>query len=67
MNFKKLFAMTLAGATLCATLTGCVTTETAGGGSDSGGSSRSADGSYTIGYCNGADSDVFMVAFYRGD
>lgn len=62
MNFKRLFAMTLAGATLCAALTGCVTTETAGSSSASGDSSGSADGSYTIGYCNGADSDVFMVA-----
>ena len=60
---KKLAALFLAASMVVASLAGCSGPGTAnnkeGFGSSSGGS---ADGKFTIGYCNGADSDVFMVA-----
>lgn len=67
---RKLWALGLAGAMMISMLTGC----SYGEGSNTSGSADtkavSGDtanaggegGTFTIGYCNGADSDVFMVA-----
>lgn len=59
-NLKKLAALGLAGAMTLGMLSGCGSN----GSSDaSGDANASADGEkFVVGYCNGADSDVFMVA-----
>lgn len=58
-KFKKVISLAAAGILLMSMLAGCSSTN---GSSDSGDSGSSSDGKFVIGYCNGADSDVFMVA-----
>lgn len=63
LKLKKLAALGLAGAMTLGMLTGCGGNGGDSAGKGSGEPGASGDGEkYTVGYCNGADSDVFMVA-----
>lgn len=56
-NLKKLTSLFVAGTMTLAMLGGC-----AGGGTPSASGGAASGDKFTVGYCNGADSDVFMVA-----
>lgn len=70
---RRLLAIVVAGMMVVSVLAGCsmgpgektnstgAASETMAAG-DAGGESQAEGGMFTIGYCNGADSDVFMVA-----
>lgn len=63
-NLKKLAALGMAGAMTLSMLAGCSSGDSKPAATDGAtGEDGAASGeAFTIGYCNGADSDVFMVA-----
>ncbi|WNX85983.1 sugar ABC transporter substrate-binding protein [Agathobaculum sp. NTUH-O15-33] len=61
MNLKRLAALGMVSAMTLGMLTGCGGGDSKGGDTGDTGASGAGD-KYVVGYCNGADSDVFMVA-----